>query len=77
MSNISFEYEQEQRERDGIAAVEAQIERETDLYYQGESHGLDGLEPTQVDDYIYWQGYQLGLRQYWGRKRKAQIPAAS
>ena len=72
--NIALELEQEQRLASDRAAIDAQIEQDTDLYHIGRFDGLAGCEPTRVDEHGYWEGYQIGLRQYWARKLGIEIP---
>lgn len=74
MLNIALELEQEQRLCNSLAAVEAQIDRETDLYDVGRRNGLIGSRPTKLKEQNYWEGYQTGLRQYWAKKLEVEIP---
>ncbi len=73
MLNIALELEQEQRLCNGLAAVEAEIDKETDFYHIGRFDGLAGCEPTRVEDRGYWEGYQIGLRQYWASKKEIEL----
>ena len=69
MITIALELEQQQREENARAAIEAQIERETDYFHVGKFDGLIGCEPTQVEEQSYWEGY----RQYWAKKLGIEI----
>lgn len=46
MLNIALELEQEQRKKNDKAAIEAQIDRETDYFHVGRRNGLIGFRPT-------------------------------
>ncbi|VEP16500.1 conserved hypothetical protein [Hyella patelloides LEGE 07179] len=72
--NIALEQEQEQRAENSRAAVEAQINLDTDLYSLGWFEGLMNSEPTQVEEQSYWSGYSLGQREYWAKKLGVEIP---
>ena len=72
--NIVLELEQQQRLENNRAAVEAQIDRETKLYYVGRFDGLIGSRPTRLEEQIYWEGYQIGLKKYWAKKLEVEIP---
>ena len=74
MLNIALELEQEQRLENDKAAVESQISQETDLYYVGRRNGLIGSRPTRLEEQIYWEGYQIGLTEYWAKKLEVEIP---
>ncbi len=74
MFDMYLNIDQENRERQGEAARDWEAGKNTDLYSAGWFDGLIGLEPSQVEKYIYWQGYQLGLREYWAKKLKVEIP---
>lgn len=73
MLNIALATEQEQRVSNGLAAIEEQANRETDLYDVGRFDGLIGCEPTQLKEPSYWEGYQIGLRQYWANKKGIEL----
>lgn len=73
MLNIALELEQEQRLANDRAAIEAEIEKETDYFSVGKFDGLAGCEPTRVEELSYWEGYQIGLRQYWASKKGIQL----
>ena len=74
MFNIALANEQEQRLQNDLAAVEAQISLHTDLYSVGYFDGLIGCEPTQLEKQSYWDGYQIGQREYWAKKLGVEIP---
>ena len=73
MLNIALDLEQQQRLENDRAAFDNQIDKETDLYHVGRFDGLIGCEPTQVEEHSYWEGYQIGLRQYWAKKLGVEI----
>lgn len=66
--------EQEKREKQEPVAIEQQVKVHTDLYSEGWLDGLWGLEPSSPDIHLYWQGYQLGQREYWCKHRGLEIP---
>ncbi len=72
MINLSTSVEQADREK------QEQIERKsnlnTDLYSTGYFEGYIGCEPTQPEYYSYWEGYQIGAREYWAKKLGVEIP---
>ena len=72
--NIALAQEQEQRVKNSQAAQDAQIELDTDLYSLGWFDGLIGSEPTQLEEQSYWEGYQVGQREYWAKKLGVEIP---
>ena len=72
--NIALEIEQEKRERQGREAYEAEIFKETDTYSLGFFDGIIGSEPTKPEKHSYWEGYQIGCREYWVKKLKVEIP---
>ena len=74
MLNIALELEQEQRLENDKAAVESQISQETDLYDVGRFDGLIGSRPTGLEEQSYWEGYQIGLKEYWAKKLEVEIP---
>lgn len=71
--NIALATEQEQRLANDRAAIEAEIEKETDYFHVGRFDGLAGCEPTRVENHGYWEGYQIGLRQYWANKKRIEL----
>lgn len=54
--------------RDSEAAINS------DRYYQGYSEGVFGCDPTQPEQHSYWEGYQIGAREYWASKLGVEIP---
>ena len=75
MLNIALEPQQQQYQQNDSIAVEAQINRETDLYHVGRFDGLIGCEPSQPENPRYWDGYCSGLKKYWMKKLKVEIVA--
>lgn len=73
MLNIALELEQEQRISNGLAAIDEQVNQEKDLYSVGLFDGLIGCEPTSPEEQSYWEGYQIGLRQYWANKKGTEF----
>ena len=74
MINSYFNIDQENREKQEQERIEAQIELDTDLYSLGWFDGLIGSEPSQLEEQSYWEGYQLGQREYWAKKLGVEIP---
>ena len=68
--NISLEIEQQQRIQNDLAAVEAQIDRETDIHFIGEFDGVIGLEPNPDlwSNLTYRSGYLTGLASFYDKK---------
>ncbi len=68
--NISLEIEQQQRIENDLVAVEAQIDRETDIHSEGEFDGVIGLEPNPDlwSNLTYRSGYLNGLGRYYDKK---------
>lgn len=77
--NIALQQEQQQWIEEDLEAVEQQKPEEeglnTDLYSGGYFDGLIGLEPSQPENQSYWEGYQIGYREYWAGKLSVEIPA--
>jgi hypothetical protein len=44
-----------------------------ELVAEGRFDVICGLPPTQPQDYIYWDGYQVGLREYWTKQLGVEI----
>lgn len=63
--SINCDREQTTLEANSIAAYEAQLEKETDLYSNGMFDGAIGLAPSTPEEQSYWQGYCEGYRKYW------------
>ena len=74
MFNIALELEQQQRLENDKAAVESQANQETNLYYVGRFDELIGSRPTRLEEQSYWEGYQIGLTEYWAKKLEVEIP---
>ena len=74
MFDMYLNIDEENREKQGLDLIHEEASQNTDLYSAGWFDGLIGLEPSQVEKYIYWQGYQLGLREHWAKKLKVEIP---
>ena len=69
--NIAFEYEQEQRVANDLAAVEASIDRDTDLYCRGKFLAVIGtFEPEQEhwSNLSYRAGWLDGVGEYYDEK---------
>lgn len=68
--NISHAFEQEQRIQNDLAAVEVQIEKETNFYCYGEFDGVTGGQPQQElwSDLNYRSGYLVGIGRYYDKK---------
>lgn len=72
--NIALAKEQEQRSQNDLTAVEAQIDLDTDLYSVGYFDGLIDAKPIRLEKQSYWEGYQIGQREYWAQKLGVEIP---
>jgi hypothetical protein len=73
MIDYYLSLEQEKREQQDLDAVHEQAEENASLSSEGRFDGICGLPPTQPQDYIYWDGYQVGLREYWTKKLGVEI----
>ncbi len=71
--NIALAYEQEKREKQELELIEEQADLYVSLEAEGRFDGICGLPPTQPQDYQYWDGYQVGLREYWTKKLGVEI----
>jgi hypothetical protein len=73
--NIALEAEQQQRVEADKAAVEAQIELETNLYSAGKFDGVIGIEPDPHSwrNLAYRSGFLAGLGRYYDQKYKVDI----
>lgn len=62
-----------QRIEADLVAVEAQIDRETDLYYHGEFDGATGGKPEQElwSNLSYRSGWLTGVAEYYDKQYKA------
>ena len=72
--NIALAYEQEKREKQDRDAINVEANRNADLHSDGKFDGVCGLEPSLPQEHSYWEGYQLGLREYWSKKLGVEIP---
>ena len=36
--------------------------------------GFLGMKPAHPEDYIYWSGYEVGIREYWAKRLGVVIP---
>ncbi len=72
-TNIALRFEQQQRYDNDLAARDAEIENQTDLYALGHFDGVIGAQPTDIEQ-SYWEGYQIGYRQYWATKLGISLP---
>jgi hypothetical protein len=72
--NIALEIEQEQREKYAASAIEAAIAANTDRYYEGKFDGVIGESPKLPEDCYYWDGYVVGMREYWLKKLDRTVP---
>ena len=68
--NISLESEQSQRLENDAAAIETQIDFESDFYYDGQFVGSTGGEPDpeQWSQIAYRSGYLIGVGEFYDRK---------
>lgn len=74
MINTYINVDQKQRELQGVEAVGSEAAINSDRYYQGYAEGSFGMPPTQPEFHSYWEGYQIGAREYWASKLKVEIP---
>ena len=65
--------EQEKQEKQELGVINQQPKSYIDLYSEGWLDGLGGSEPRSPDISLYWQGYQLGQREYWCQQRSLEI----
>ena len=68
--NISLEIEQQQRIENDLVAVEAQINRETDIHSEGKFDGVIGSEPNpdMWSNLNYRSGYLSGVAEFYDKK---------
>ncbi len=57
--------DEELRQREAIAAQEAEVDTVTKLYFEGEFDGKIGNVPQHPESLEYWRGFCGGLRHYW------------
>ena len=76
--NIALEQEQQQRLQECLTASQDQIHDEagieTDRYSAGYFEGYIGCEPSHPEQHSYWEGYQIGYREYWAKQLGVEIP---
>lgn len=72
--NIALVYEQKKREQQERDGIEEQADQNASLEAEGRFDKICGLPPTKPQDYIYWDGYQVELREYWSKKLNVEIP---
>lgn len=75
--NISLAYEQQQRVETDLAAVEVQIEEETDLYHRAQFLAVIGTkEPEQQywSNLSYRAGWLDGVGEYYDKKFQRDLP---
>jgi len=73
MIDYYLSLEQQKREQQDLDAVHEQADLYASLEAEGRFDGICGLPPTQPQDYQYWDGYQVGLREYWTKKLGVEI----
>jgi hypothetical protein len=75
--NIALEAEQQQRVEADKAAVEAQIELETNLYTAGDFDGVIGIDPDpqKRSKLAYRSGFLAGIGRHYDQKYKVDIEA--
>ena len=68
--NIALECEQQQRIQNDAAAIETQIDKESDFYYDGQFTGSTGGEPDpkQWSQIAYRSGYLIGVGEFYDQK---------
>ena len=74
MSNLYLSLEQEKREQQALDAIHDEAGLETDRYSAGYFEGYIGCEPTHPEQHSYWEGYQIGCREYWAKRLGVEIP---
>ncbi|MGL5941901.1 MAG: hypothetical protein ACRC2S_16300 [Waterburya sp.] len=67
--NINAQLEQEQRIQNDFIAVGTEIEKLTNLYYQGSTDASLDVDPVHPENQNYWEGYQEQLRRQWIAKK--------
>ena len=75
MINSYISVDQENRERQGLEAREIEASLNTDRYSAGYFEGYIGCEPSHPEQHSYWEGYQIGCREYWAKKLGVEIPS--
>ena len=74
MFNSSISVEQEKLEQQALDAIHNEAGLNTDKHSRGYMEGFLGMKPTHPEDYIYWSGYEVGIREYWANKLEVEIP---
>jgi len=74
MFDLYTSVEQKNREQQGLEVRDLAAELNTDLYSDGYFEGYIGGKPSYPEQHSYWDGYQLGSREYWAKKLGVEIP---
>ena len=74
MFNLHLSVDQEKREQQGLEARDIEAGLNTDKHSRGYFEGYIGMKPAHPEDYIYWSGYEVGIREYWANKLGVEIP---
>lgn len=74
MFNLDLSVDQENLERQGLEVRDIEASLNTDSYSVGFFDGLNGYQPTHPEQHSYWQGYQIGNREYWAAELSVEIP---
>lgn len=76
---MSFNIAQRIEANADLVAYEAQIDRETDLYYHGEFDGATGGKPEQElwSNLSYRSGWLTGVAEYYDKQYKASFEEVS
>ena len=74
MINSYISVDQSNREQQGLEARDIEAGLNTDKHSTGYMEGYIGMEPSHPEDYIYWSGYEVGIREYWANKLEVEIP---
>lgn len=77
--NIAQAVDQEQRVQNDLVAVEAQIEKETDVYYLGFWDGKDNGKPEKDlwNNLTYRSGWLAGVAKYYDNKYQTSFEEAA
>lgn len=73
MTYLPVSVEQEKQERQELDRIHDKASLNTDLYSGGFFDGLIGVEPSHPEQHSYWEGYQIGSREYWAKKLGVEI----
>jgi len=74
MINVYTSLEQSNREEQELDRIHNGASLNTDLYSEGYLEGYWGCEPSHLEQQSYWEGYQVGSREYWAKKLGVLIP---